>query len=402
LPELLIKKTTYLMFLLLKNNIKKKQVLLILAFFYSIVNQLTAQPQNLVPNGSFENFDTCPSIMSNLILASPWFGAQCGYSVVTPYPYICSSGSSDFYHGCSGEIPNWITLGTTVFQFPKSGIGMAGAGVVFVPSNEGREYLEVTLMEKLRANKKYCGSFYVNTPRAGGTMVSGIGMALTPDTLLQESIPNCLFCIIDATASIQSPIDEVITDSAGWTCVKGIYAAQGGELMMTVGSFLPWDSLKYEAVPPYTYGYAYYFFDDFSVVELPDFSLQQDKDSICVGDSVLLSATTSALWNGLQHRWYTKGNNNVQDSLLLQSYVKPTQTTTYYFQFFDTINEVPCLVDYVDSVTVFVNPTYNLVVSPTDTIICTGKSIDIGVNPFENLGLMDKINARNVYKYYYY
>jgi hypothetical protein len=193
--------------------------------------------------------------------------------------------------------------------------------------------------------------------------------------------------MFNVPASIQSPIDEVITDSVGWTCIKGIYTAQGDELLMTIGSFLPWDSMEYIALnpPPFDYGYAYYFFDDFSVVELPDFSLTQSKDSICVGDSVLLTAATTSLWNGLQHRWYTKGNNNIKDSLFLQTYVKPSQTTTYYFQFFDHINEVPCLVDYVDSVTVYVKPTYNLTLSPTDTIICAGKSITVGVE--ELLGL---------------
>jgi hypothetical protein len=373
------------MFLLLKNNYLKKLAHLTLAFLFFLVSQLKAQPQNLVPNSSFETYDTCLNNTANIILAKPWFGAQCGYSVMSPFNYICGSASTDFYHLCSGIPPYFVGSTILTYQYPRTGGGMAGAGIVFIPNNEGREYLEVTLKEQLKQDKKYCSSFYVNTPRSGGTMVSGIGMALTHDTLLQQSTPDCLFCIIDTNASIQSPIDEVITDSVGWTCIKGIYKAQGGELMMTVGSFLPWDILKYEVVPPYTYGYAYYFFDDFSVVELPDFSLQQDKDSICIGDSVLLSTTTSALWNGLQHRWYTKGNNNVKDSLLLQTYVKPTQTTTYYFQFFDTINEVPCLVDYVDSVTVYVKPTYNLALNPTDTVICAGKSISIGVDPFENL-----------------
>ena len=137
--------------------------------------------------------------------------------------------------------------------------------------------------------------------------------------------------------------------------------------------------------PPFDYGYAYYFFDDFSVVELPEFNLTQSKDSICAGDSVLLTAATTTLWNGLQHRWYTKGNNNIKDSLFLQTYVKPTQTTTYYFQFFDTINEVPCLVDYVDSVTLYVKPTYNLALNLTDTIICAGKTITIGVEELSGL-----------------
>jgi hypothetical protein len=375
------------MFLLSKNNSSKKQALLVFAFLLFNIHQIYSQPQNIVPNGGFEYYDTCVFLRSNLVHAVPWFGAHCDYSLVAPYNYVCNSASSDFYHYCQGEIPNILVAGSNIFQYPRNGLGMAGAGIVFIPKNEGREYLEITLNEKLKSQKKYCTSFYVNWANNFATQVSGIGAYFSKDTLLQVSPPDCIYCMFNVPASIQSPIDEVITDSVGWTCIKGIYQAQGNEIMMTVGSFLPWDSMQYIALnpPPLDYGAAYYFFDDFSVVELPDFSLTQSKDSICEGDSVLLSATTSALWNGLQYRWFTKNNNQVKDSLQLNSYVKPTQTTTYYFQFFDTINEVPCLVDYVDSVTIFVKPSYNLVLSPSDTIICVGKSILIGVEQFEDL-----------------
>lgn len=351
--------------------------------FLSQINYLWSQPINLVLNNSFESIDSCYGSFNNLSVARPWFGARCGYSSVFPFDYICDSGSSDCHNICTGVPPNFNLFPELGYQMPRSGNSMAGAGIVFIPNNEGREYLETTLLNNMVKGRKYCGSFFVNSADNFATQVSGIGAYFSMDTLIQQGFFN----MFNVPASIQSPIDEVITDSVGWTCIKGIYTAQGDELMMTVGSFLPWDSMQYIALnpPPFDYGYAYYFFDDFSVVELPDFSLTQSKDSICVGDSVMLSATTSALWNGLQHRWYTKGNNNVKDAMLLQTYVKPTQTTTYYFQFFDTINEVPCLVDYVDSVTVFVKPTYNLVISPTDTIICAGKSIAIGVDPFENL-----------------
>ena len=372
---------------MLRNKFKIRITILLFSFLLCQIDEIISQPLNLVPNNSFELVDTCPIFLGSLKLAQPWFGAQCGYNTNPPYNYSCGSGSTDIHHLCTGVPPNFVSFPELGYQLPKTGSCMAGAGIVFISNNQGREYLEVTLLEKLKMKKNYCGSFYLNSADKPATQVSGIGMALTKDTLLQVSTPDCLFCMIDTNASIQSPIAKVITDSVGWTCIKGIYTAQGDEMMMTVGSFLPWDSMEYIALnpPPFDYGYAYYFFDDFSVVELPDFSLTQSKDSICAGDSVLLSATTSALWNGLQYRWFTKNNNQVKDSLSLSIYVKPLETTTYYFQFFDTINEVPCLVDYVDSVTIFVKPSYNLVLSPTDTIICAGKSILIGVEQFEDL-----------------
>ena len=368
---------------LLKNSIKKKTTILLLSFFLYQIHEIQSQPINIVPNNSFEIVDTCPYNLGSLILAQPWFGAQCGYNSSPPYNYICISASTDIHHLCTGVPPNFDNFPELGFQMPRTGDCMAGAGIVFIPNNEGREYLEVTLSKRMEIGKKYCGSFYLNSADRPGTQVSSIGAHFSLDTLIQQGF----FDMFNVPASIQSPIDEVITDSVGWTCIKGIYQAQGNEIMMTVGSFLPWDSMQYIPIypPPLDYGYAYYFFDDFSVVELPDFSLAQSEDSICAGDSVLLTAATTTLWSGLQHRWYTKGNNMIKDSLLLQTYVKPSQTTTYYFHFFDNINEVPCLVDYIDSVIVYVKPTYNLVLSPTDTVICAGKSISIGVDELAGL-----------------
>ena len=369
------------MFLLLKSNNNKKLTIMLLAFFLIHCGHIKSQPQNLVPNGGFESYDTCIAHNNNISEALYWYGA-CD-SFLNP-PYIdCGSKSSDFFHLCQGLMPNNFIGGVWSYQYPRTGNGMAGAGIVFVPNNDGREYICTFLESKFIKDKKYCSSFYVNWANNWATQVSGIGAYFSKDTLIQQGF----YDMFNVPASIQGPLNEVVTDSVGWTCIKGIYTAQGDELMMTVGSFLPWDSMEYIALnpPPFDYGYTYYFFDDFSVVELPDFSLTQSKDSICLGDSVLLSATTSALWNGLQYRWFTKNNNQVKDSLSLSIYVKPLETTTYYFQFFDTINEVPCLVDYVDSVTIFVKPSYNLVLSPTDTIICAGKSILIGVEQFEDL-----------------
>ena len=52
----------------------------------SLVN-ITISSQNLVPNPSFENFVNCPSLNSQLNLASPW---------TTP-----TSGTSDLINSCA-------------------------------------------------------------------------------------------------------------------------------------------------------------------------------------------------------------------------------------------------------------------------------------------------------------
>ena len=64
---------------------------------------------NLVPNPSFEIYDTCPyddfnppySGVNAICRAIPWFQHN------SPNPYNCG-GSTDFYHECGSSVPQNI------------------------------------------------------------------------------------------------------------------------------------------------------------------------------------------------------------------------------------------------------------------------------------------------------
>ena len=70
--------------------------------------------QNLVPNPSFEDYSLCPTSSNQLSYALSW---------VNP----TSSGSPDFYHGCSSTygIPSYCNC-SYAYQYPNLGIGYAG------------------------------------------------------------------------------------------------------------------------------------------------------------------------------------------------------------------------------------------------------------------------------------
>jgi len=123
----------------------KKVMLLILlgALHFSVFSQF-----NLVPNPSFEYYDSCPQPIApnyqgvdKICRAVPWF------SPAQPEPFNCGGSSTDFFHACNGSVPRNING----FQYARTGLGYGGAGVATNPSgSNGREYLQVQLIESLK------------------------------------------------------------------------------------------------------------------------------------------------------------------------------------------------------------------------------------------------------------
>ena len=106
--------------------------------------------QNLVTNPSFEDYSTCPTISNQLSFAFPW---------VNP----TSSGTPDFYHGCSSTfgIPSYCNC-PYAYQYANSGIGYSGIGCFGASTSNGREYIQTQLNSTLVINNCYFVEFYVN------------------------------------------------------------------------------------------------------------------------------------------------------------------------------------------------------------------------------------------------
>jgi hypothetical protein len=135
-----------------------------------------------VPNPSFEIFDTCPedffnppySGISAICKAIPWFQPNS--------PYHFCSGSTDYFHQCSNKVPQNLSG----YQFARTGKGYAGAGICDNPNVKIREYLEVPLIQTLN-NKKYCVSFFVNSPNIDWSSTNCIQARLTKDSVITNS-----------------------------------------------------------------------------------------------------------------------------------------------------------------------------------------------------------------------
>jgi hypothetical protein len=313
---------------------------------------------NLVPNPGFEYFSSCPFYPSTLYsganaicLASPWF--QPLNPNATPSDFGCGESSSDFWHSCSGNVP--YTLGGSDFQFPNNGNGYSGIGLFYPPIPiEGRESMEVPLKEALK-RKRYCVSWSANLAGTSGRGANGVGAYFSQDTVFQTGF----WLQIPVTPQVENL--AIVTDTQNWVPFHQSFLAQGGERFMTISNFKDGDLIESIILKPED-GWPYYYFDDFGVYELPEISAGLGGEIDTLGENVSLQAGCEGCWNDLVYRWWPSAG--LSDTTILNPIATPEVTTTYYFGLIDTSETVPCIVDLVDSVTVFVTIPQDTVTPP--------------------------------------
>jgi gliding motility-associated-like protein len=179
--------------------------------------------QSLVPNGSFELYDTCPYFPDQINFATGWFQA--------------TTGTSDYFNECyNGPFPLNIDVPSnfTGYQFAYDGKGYAGfyplAGKINGSYNDYCEYIETQLLSALLLDSIYNISFYISVANGSNSGVYNLGVLFT-DTLIHvnnyERItvqPSCVF-------------DTLIMDTTNWVKMSFDYKANGNEQFMTIGKF---------------------------------------------------------------------------------------------------------------------------------------------------------------------
>jgi len=242
--------------------------------FLLIISVGSSKAQNLVFNGDFEIYDTCPTNLSQpgdlqIKHCTGW--------------YPPTEGTSDYYNVCNtlnAGVPNNV-FG---YQNAYNGNGYCGfySNQLFPAVSQCmdgsfnryyREYIQTQLITPLEANKKYKMTFYISlADTVGGYASKNIGILFTNDSIGF----NCFKPII---ANPQIMSIDFATDNVNWTKVEGEFIANGGEKYMTIGNFA--DTLNFSAdtfcVKPASdwqdgTGTAYYYIDGITVEETEDTS----------------------------------------------------------------------------------------------------------------------------------
>lgn len=211
--------------------------------------------QNLVPNGSFEDYTQCPQYFGYAHYATGWQNLH--------------TNSADYFHRCQTNLVAGVPFNTCGYQEPAHGdayVGMvttAGSGIPWY-----REIVGIELTQPLQIGVPVCLSFKMaiggfGSWNGGSALFTSNGVGLRFFNAFPNDWPGYLYPNAAALS-----LDVVPTDTAIWYVVNGVYLPDSDYTHLAIGNFFT-DSLSY-ILPLDTTGYggwgvSYAFIDDVRV-----------------------------------------------------------------------------------------------------------------------------------------
>lgn len=220
---------------------------ILFTFFLQFYNILLTQ-ENLVPNGSFEEYTNCPLGIADFSVTE-W---------ISP-----TWGTSDYFNACNivevGAPDNFIGS-----QNPRSGLGYSGFASSFDLDNPNiREYIQVELKSKLETNMDYVFSCFVSLAESSKYCTNEVDVAFSNNPIngnYSTTIihPNFLEC----------KKDDFLCDTINWIELNIVFTANGGEKFITIGLFKDDINSNIQISNTSTSNsYAYYYVDDVSLIK---------------------------------------------------------------------------------------------------------------------------------------
>lgn len=169
--------------------------------------------QNLVPNFSFEEYNTCPDNISQVNYLKYW-------KTYRPTP--------DYFNSCSFSSYVSVPYNMAVYQCPANGNSYCGFWAFHSGINNLREYIGCKLIDSLELNKKYFISIKFNLSNNSNCGINKIGVLLTtkPYDINYISFTN--------KAHLFS--QNVIVDSLNWNIITGSFISDSIYKYIIVGN----------------------------------------------------------------------------------------------------------------------------------------------------------------------
>ena len=204
-------------------NMKNKLIILLTCFI-----SFLSTGQNLVTNGNFELYTTCPTYTgSTMFTAQDWQLVGATWS------------SPDYYDTCQTSLfPNG-TLPITFLGYQNDCCG--GGGFVGMwafhktePDIE-REYIQIKLTDTLITSHMYVCKMLVNLANESEYAIKTMGMYFSPTPYYAGSTGSVTGLINITNPQIQSA--SVINDTVSWVTVQDTFIANGNEAYLLIGNF---------------------------------------------------------------------------------------------------------------------------------------------------------------------
>ncbi len=175
--------------------------------------------QNLILNGDFGNFISCPTTLGMIDSAEFWINATI-------------NGTPDYFYQCSSPLFAGVPQNQVGFQQPHSGEGYGGLYLWQPLMINYREYMEGQLSTPLTAGACYHFEMFISLANFMKHTASNIGVFFS-DTLISGVIGAQ---IQSFTPQITNPTGSY-PDTATWMQVSGNFTAAGGESFIIIGNF---------------------------------------------------------------------------------------------------------------------------------------------------------------------
>lgn len=237
--------------------------------FYQVLGQ------NLIPNPSFEIYNTCPTSFGQVNNLTNW-------TFVSGH-----TGSPDFFDVCATSI--FCDIPTNAFgnQNAATGNAYVGLGLFYNTNANFREYIQVQLSSPLVAGITYQLSFKVS-------LADNVSYGSPSFSAYFDSAPLTWAGTNSMpinTVTPQVDFNTTVTNTSSWTIISGTFTATGGEEYMTFGNFKDDANTSINFVGTKPSAIAYYYIDDFLLqefipmpLEMLSFSAHKNEDKHIVLD----------------------------------------------------------------------------------------------------------------------
>ncbi len=189
---------------------------------------------NLVPNGDFEEYHTCPGLNGHYLYTTcdNWTSPT---AASPDYCNACCQEYNQLFQTLTYSVPQ----NSFGYQPAQSGNGYSLIGCQQNTDGSGMymEYIQVELKETLKAGIIYEVRFFVHNPKLD--CINNVGALFTPSELnlnTQEIIP--------LEPQVSSDPDIFFCDTTKWYEVKQFYHAVGDEKFLSIGVFKKFPELK--------------------------------------------------------------------------------------------------------------------------------------------------------------
>ena len=248
----------------------------------------TAQDDNYVPNGSFENSDLRKLKSQGQLeeFTEDWFSA--------------TEAALDLY--AEGMKSEKVNIPNNVYgkQEAADGVCYAGFRAFSKDPKLTRTYFEVALASELEKNQLYCVSFDISLSDLSRYAVNGVGAYLSDRKIEQGNTG-----VLDREASVLHKSDKVMSLQDGWETVCGTFIGTGEEEYLIIGGFHKDSDLEDEKMkkPAGIIGVvknqAYYYLDNVKLTPIEAKSqcacsaADEVRTDLVYGSSIVLSESMS-------------------------------------------------------------------------------------------------------------